>query len=120
MNKEQALQSFWSTFGLSAYDETDVPDDAQFPYITYSVITDKLDTVVNMNASLWYRSTSWKDISDKKEEIAEYLKRGQVLQLDNGYLWIVQGHPFAQRIADEDDAIRRIVLNIQAEFLTEY
>ena len=121
MDKDQALYSFWSGFNLPAYDETDVPDDAQFPYITYAVITDKWDSVVNLTASLWYYSTKWSDISQKKEEIAQYIGDGKVIKLDNGYLWLVQGSPFAQRMADETDTnIRRIYLNIQAEFLTAY
>ncbi len=70
MTKGQAIQKFWESFGLTAYDETSVPDDAPFPYITYSVKTDSLDNVVMVNVSLWYRSYSWKEISEKTEEIA--------------------------------------------------
>ena len=40
MNKEQAIHFFWSQFGLPAYDENSVPDDAQMPYITYNVVID--------------------------------------------------------------------------------
>ena len=71
MTKGQAIQQFWSSFGLTAYDATSVPDDAPFPYITYSVRTDSLDNVVTDSASLWYRSYSWKDISEKAEEIRQ-------------------------------------------------
>ena len=122
MDKAQALQSFWSSFGLPAYDSTDVPQDAQMPYITYSVATDSLDNVVNMNASLWYRSTSWKDITQKADQIAEAIVKmtPPSIQLDNGRLYIAKGTPFAQRMSDEDGNVRRIYLNIQAEFLTAY
>lgn len=120
MNKEQALQSFWSSFGIPAYDETTVPDDAKMPHITYSVITDSLDNVVNLNASLWYYSTSWAEITRKKDEIAEYVGvGGKVIKLDNGYAWLCRGVPFAQRMVDTNDMVRRIYINIQAEFLTE-
>ena len=70
MNKAQALHNFWSGFGITAYDETTVPDNAPFPYITYAVETDSLDNVVLMNASLWYKSYSWAEIQTKAEEIA--------------------------------------------------
>lgn len=122
MTKAQALQSFWSGFGLPAYDSTDVPDNAQMPYITYSVSTDSLDNVVNMNASLWYRTSSWKDITDKADQIAEAIVKMNPpsIQLDNGRLYIAKGTPFAQRMSDEDGNVRRIYLNIQAEFLTAY
>ena len=36
MNKIQALDSFWNSFGLRAYDSMSVPDDAELPRITYS------------------------------------------------------------------------------------
>lgn len=40
MTKAAALHSFFSGFGLTAYEENSVPDDAVFPYITYSLTTD--------------------------------------------------------------------------------
>lgn len=122
MDKSQAIQSFWESFGLTAYEQSTVPDDAQMPYITYSVVTDSLDNVVNLNASLWYRTKSWKDISQKTEEIAESIVKMNPpsIQLDNGRLYITKGTPFAQRMTDEDTTIRRMYLNIQAEFFTAY
>lgn len=122
MNKEQAIHTFWSSFNIPAYDEASVPDNAKMPYITYRVVTDSLDNVCNLTGSIWYRSTSWKEISDKSAEIARYVAREGFtrLKLDNGYVWFTKGTPFAQRMADEDDTVRRIYLNIQAEFLTAY
>lgn len=122
MDKSQALQSFWESFELPAYDETTVPDDAQMPYITYSVTTDSLDNIINMYASLWYRSNTWKDISIKTDEISKAIvnMNPPAIKLDNGRLYIAKGSPFAQRMIDEDDAIRRMYLNIQAEYLTAY
>ena len=120
MTKAQALQSFWSGFGLSAYDETTVPDDAQMPYITYSVATDSIDNVVNMHASLWYRSHSWKDISEKTEEISEAITtmNPPSIELDKGRLYIVKGTPFAQRMTEQDRTVRRMYITIKAEYLT--
>ena len=123
MDKEQALQKFWESFGIPAYNDTTVPDDAVMPYITYSVSTDSLDSVVNMNASLWYHSTSWKDISEKTEQIAEYIvnMNPPAIKCNGGGVYIAKGTPFAQRMADPSDSmIRRMYLNIQAEFLTAY
>jgi hypothetical protein len=120
MDKAQALHSFWSSFGLDAYDMNTVPTGASMPYITYEVSTDSLDNVVNLTASIWYHSMSWAEITQKADEIALRLSAGgQTVKLDAGYLWITPGSPFAQRMDDPtDDAIRRIILNVQAEFLT--
>lgn len=123
MNKAQAIHTFWSGFGIPAYDEQTVPDNAEMPYITYRVVTDSIGNVCNLTGSIWYRSTSWKEVSDKAAEVAQAV--GQYgftkLKLDDGYVWFTKGAPFAQRMSDpEDDMIRRIYLNVQAEFLTAY
>ena len=119
MDKAQALNGFWSSFGLACYDEQTVPDNAVLPYITYETITDSLDNRLRLTGSLWYRSRSWEDITDKAQDIADYIGPGGVnLPYEGGSLWITRGLSFAQRIADpNDDGIRRIYLSINAEFL---
>lgn len=119
MDKAQALNSFWNSFGMPAYDEYTVPQGATTPYITYNVMTDSLENVINLHASIWYKSMSWKDVSIKAEEIAAAIGiGGKVMKLNNGYLWINKGVPFAQRLNDTDDTMRRMYLNIQVEYLT--
>lgn len=119
MNKAQAIHSFWSSFGIPAYEQTTVDhESAGNFYITYEVVTDSLDHPVYMSASIWQKnSTSWKDVSLKAEEISEALEKVKSIPLDKGFLFITRGQPFAQRMADEDETIRRIYINIIAEFL---
>lgn len=123
-DKAQALYQFWSSFGLDAYDESSVPTGSnapKFPYVTYSVVTDNLGNEVGLTASLWYRSSSWAAISQKAEEIARRLENLPPIAIDGGYMWLKRGSPFAQRMSDpNDDMIRRIYINITAEFLTAY
>ena len=122
MDKGQALQSFWSSFGLKAYDDASVPtgdNSPQFPYITYRAVQDVMDNQVAMQASVWYRSTSWEGVETKTKEISQALSDLMPIKLDNGYLWLMRGTPFAQRLADEsDDMIKRMYINIVAEYLT--
>lgn len=122
MNKSQALYSFWSSFGFPAYDENSVPDDAKLPYITYSDATDSLGSVVPLSASIWDKNTSWERISLKADEIAKAIgETGYYkMKIDTGYVWMVKGTPFAQRMSDPEKDIKRIYLNVQAEFLTPY
>lgn len=118
MDKAQALHSFWSSFGLTAYDESIVPEDAELPYITYGGSTAEMGEPVIMTASLWYHSMSWGAISVKAEEISGAIGYGGVkVPYDNGRIWIWRGTPFSQRMTDPDPSIRRIVLNINAEYL---
>ncbi len=120
MDKEQALQSFWGSFEWKAYDENTVPEDAELPRITYSVTTDSFNENVALTGSLWARSTSWKNITLKAHEIAQRLAGGgQTIRYEDGLLWIRKGVPFMQRMADTDDSIRRIYINIEVEYISE-
>ena len=56
--------------------------------------------------------------SGKAEEIAEFITRGgRMVKYDDGAIWIQKGTPWAQRMGDPDDMIRRIVLSVVVEFL---
>lgn len=129
MNKVQTLHKFWSGFGLKAYDENSVPeyiDDGhghktklEPPYITYEASIDNFGSMVAQTASLWYRSSSWSDITAKEQEISDYITRGgRMIAYDGGAMWIQKGSPWAQRLEEpNDEMIRRIVLNVTIEFM---
>lgn len=119
MDKLQTLHTFWSGFGLKAYDENSVPDNAQLPYLTYEASDDSFGNSIAQTANLWYRSSSWSEITEKEQEIAEFITRGgRTIKYDKGAMWIQRASPWAQRINDpSDDMIRRIVLNVTVEFL---
>lgn len=119
MTALQALHSFWGSFGLTAYDENTVPDNAALPYITYEASKDFFGPAIAQSASIWYRSSSWATVTEKEQEIADYIGRGgRMIAFDGGALWIKRGEPWAQRLPDaSDDMIRRIVLNLEVEFL---
>lgn len=122
MNKAQAIHSFWQCFGLPAFDQSSVPsgtNSTYMPYITYEMKSDNIDNEVGLAASLWYRSASWEAITLKSEEIAEKIHAMPPIKIDGGYCWIKRGSPFAQRMSDENDSVRRILINITVEFLTE-
>ena len=117
MDAEQAIHSFWSSFGLTAYDENSVPDTAELPYITYSLSYDTFDHQVSMVANLWYQSTSWKAKTNKMQEISEGITQsGKVIIIDNGYLWIKRGSPFGQRMGDVENNLKRMLINVSAEY----
>lgn len=121
IDKWQGLHSFWSSFDLPAYDETDVPENATMPYITYDARVSGFEVSNALSASVWDRSTSWAAISQKVDEIARALTPYKLIPLeDNQYLFLIQGSPFAQRMPDEDSAIRRIYINVMGEYFTRY
>ena len=119
MDKASAIQNFWSLFGLPAYEETTVPDKLKMPYITYEMASDSFDGGdITLSANLWYRSTSWKDISQKADEISKKIGLGGYsLKTDTGYVWIKRRSPFAQRMSESDDPdVRRMYLSVSVEY----
>lgn len=119
MDKETAFYQLWSSFSIPAYDENSVPKNADYPRIDYQVITDSFDSVVYPMAKLWYRSSSWEDIDQKKKEIAARLADLAPIPLDDGYMHVTAGTPFAQRTAAEnDDTVKGYILNLAVEFFT--
>ena len=121
MTKAAAIYQFWNSFGLTAYEENTVPDDAKFPYITYQLVTDSFDREVAVTASLWYRSESWTAINSKTEEISQTISRGgKIISCDGGAIWMKRGQPFAQNMGDESDKlIKRKYINISIVFITQ-
>ena len=127
MDKAQAIHQFWSGFTWPAIDEQSSYDQESKEqlnlgdkYITYEVVTGNFGEPIAMTASLWHRSASWSEISQKADEIASAIGYGgKMIPIDGGYIWIKLGSPFAQRMAVEADYDwRRIYLNILADFLT--
>lgn len=118
MTKAAAIYQFWSGFGLTAYEENTVPEDAAFPYVTYQLVTDSFDREVAATASLWYRGESWTAINAKTEEISAHIGLGgKIIKCGGGRIWIKRGQPFAQNMGDEsDDLIKRKYLNLTFEF----
>ena len=120
--KTQALYNFFSGFDLPAYEENTVPTGANapaLPYITYATATGDFDNDVQISGSLWYSGYSWADADRKAAEISAALANGgKLIPYTGGALWIRRGTPFAQHMADENDTIRRIYLNLTAEYLS--
>lgn len=117
MDKWQALNTFWNRFDLLAYDENTVPDGAALPYITYMASTGEIDEPIYLTASIWYRSNSWTEVSQKADEISNYIGGGAGELYDGGRLWITKSVPFAQRMSEASDyQVRRILLQVNAEF----
>ena len=121
MTKAAALHSFFGGFGLTAYEENSAPDDAVFPYLTYSLTTGSFsDYPSTITISLWYRSTSWTAANAKCEEISAAIGLGgQLIECDGGKIWIKRGQPFANSTGDADDElIKRKIINVSADYLT--
>lgn len=121
MTAEATIYTFLSGFNIPAYAATSVPDDAEFPYLTYELATgDFMDGELAMAVDLWYRGDSEAEPNAKAREIAERVTSGgRIIAFDGGAVWIKKGSPFCQSMGDTaDDKIKRRYINLTVEFIT--
>ena len=122
MTPEAAIYQFLSGFGIPAYASSSVPDQAEFPYITYDLSLGYWgQTEVNMPVNVWYRTESEAEPNAKVREISDTLGIGGVtVPCDGGMLWLKRGEPWVQAmsIEGEDEKVKRRYVNINIEFLT--
>lgn len=118
MDKAQCLNAFWSEFGLIAYDETSVPDNAELPYITYETAISDFDRPIPLSASVWYRSSSWTGVTAMADRIIKTIGKHTRRRYTDGGIIITLQSPEYIRLSDSaDDMIRRIVINVTVEFV---
>lgn len=105
MTKIEALYSFFSSFGIPAYEENSVyamaedGDVPSFPYLTYELKTDSFsESDVFISFSLWYRTMSLLDIQAKSDEIAASIGRiGKMIDYDTGSILIMRSQPLGAK-----------------------
>lgn len=122
MAPEAAIYGFLNGFSIPAYASASVPDQAQFPYITYDLVLGEWGQgEVNMPVNVWYRTESEAQPNAKVREIGERIGMGGVLlHCDGGVLWVKKGSPWAQAVTveGEDEKVKRRYVNINIEYLT--
>lgn len=121
MTKAAALYQFFSSFGMTAYTSTSVPEDAVFPYLTYELITSAWEVgEVGLTVNLWFYTTSEAVPNAKAEELSEAIGLGGVrIKCDGGYIWLKRGSPWCQSLSDETSpTIKRRYINVTAEYQT--
>lgn len=122
MTKAAALHQFFSSFDMTAYTATSVPEDAVFPYLTYELITSAWDGgEVGLTVNLWFYTESEAIPNAKADEISKAIGiGGKVIPCDSGYIWLKRGTPWCQSLSDETSpTIKRRYINVTAEYLTE-
>lgn len=122
MTPEAAIYTFLSGFSIPAYAASSVPDQAQFPYITYDLVLGEWEQgEVNVPVNVWYRTESEALPNAKVREISQAIGMGGVtLPCDGGMLWLKKGSPWAQAVTidGEDEKVKRRYVNINIEYLT--
>lgn len=119
---EAAIYTFLSGFAIPAYASSSVPDQAQFPYLTYDLVLGEWEQgEANMTVNVWYRTESEATPNAKVREIGAAIGMGGVtLPCDGGMLWLKKGSPWAQAVTidGEDEKVKRRLLNVSIETIT--
>lgn len=109
----QALYQFWSGFGLPAYTIGTVPDDAQLPYITYSLVETEPYEAATHYAQVWYRDTSNAALLSKVDQILDAIGQGCKIDCEGGYVVLRPATPRVQLMVDEQPENRYAYINMQ-------
>ena len=127
MDKWQAQQAFWESFGIPAYDEQATFSKGAlpaFPHIKYESFTGSLGQDAVLSVSIYYAGTSLAEVKQKASEIERYIKEREplLIPMDGGYLWIKipDGQPFASPLYSGEDNVQRVVLTVEAECLARF
>lgn len=119
MTREAVLDSFFNSFTIPAFVNTNVPDERDRPkaYITYEIGGGFFgDNPRTLAMNIWFRTTSEKKINNIVREVEQLLPRGgRVLRHDDGAIWLKRGDPWCQALTDEDPEIKRRYLIIDIE-----
>lgn len=125
MDNFAALQTFWESFGVDAYDEQTYFTEGTtpaFPHITYESVSGTFASQKLLSGYLWDKSESWVWLKQKAEQIKQEIGSGITYKVDDGVIWfrIPEATPFAQIIpsGSDNDRVKRILLYVEVEFLT--
>lgn len=112
-----ALNQFYSSFGIPAYEENSVPDKAKTPYITYELVSPDWRDSVIITANIWYKGTSFTPILNKADEIGKRIGEGLRIPVESGgCVYLTKGTPFSQMAVTDIDKLKSVYLliNMQA------
>lgn len=119
MTKTGALNKFFNSFGIKAYPNTSVPDETEFPWLTYEpTIGNAGDSPIAISVNLYYYTDSEAVPNSKVEEIAEAISLGGVqIPYDGGSIWIQRGTPWCLSPVNDNPAIKMRQLNVILNYL---
>lgn len=110
-----ALNGFFSGFGLPVYPEDCVPSKAALPYLTVLPVMPKgYDETAAFHARLWYPSDGGKlPVLRKIDEIRAALADGLVADCEGGAVLLCAGEPWAQSMDDPAESYLCTYLNFE-------
>lgn len=119
----EALYAFWSKFGIPAYSDDMVPDDAKLPYIRYSVAKAPLTSASVLTAYNYHNARLMGNVERAAvaDQIAKAIPQGgiKVRLSGGGYLMLYRGSDFQTPYKDpEDPNVIGIRTSVEVYFYT--
>lgn len=112
MSTARTLYEFFSSFGIPAYVENNVPDDAALPYITYELVEPDSLSQASFTARVWYMDESFAAITAKVDEIKQAIGWGRGFPVDGGVIWIWRDTNFCQFQPPDEPKIKIAYLSM--------
>ena len=118
MSKMSDFQAFMDSLidGVPAYSRQSVPSDASMPYLTYNPFSTAFGGVMPLQVDLWAHTASESEINAMAEQVADKIGRGGG---SFGEFWVKRGVPFVQALTDPDRSIKRRLINLEIEILSD-
>ena len=108
----QTLTQFLNSFGIPAYCENTIPDDAQPPYITYPLREPEWHAKTSFWVKVYYRhQTSNLESLTKADEIARAIADGIRLKTEGGWIVLWPETPLIQSVPPDGD-VRAAYINL--------
>lgn len=126
MKKWEAIYSFFSSFNVPAFEENSVPTGSEkpnYPYIVYELNQGGFDANADnaLSFSIIDKNYSFVPSYELMQEIADSIGDGKIYEIDNGYLKIKQGSPWAQNQREpNDNTVRRLYSVILVTYYTSH
>lgn len=119
MTETQVLHAFFSSI-LPAYAEDNVPDDVEYPFLTYTPIVGGWgDPTGTIQIHIWDRTTSTAAMNAHVRKLRKAIGySGAAIGCEDGWLWLRLGNPFdvGGTVDPDDSTIRRRVCNIDIDY----
>lgn len=107
-----ALYNFWNSFGIPAYVEDNVPDDAELPYITYELSQPDWKDPSSYTARVWYKGWSLVDISSKVDLIKNTIGECVSIRTNSGSVVLYPDTKFSQFQPISSDDVMVVYLSM--------
>ena len=119
MTQDKALYAWFNNF-MTAYVNTAVPETVDFPFMTYEYVSGGWgDENVAIAVNMWFNTDSEAVPNTKAADLRKYIETNDMIECDEGYIWVMTGEPWCQSLQDEEQpSIKRRYINITLNYIT--